>query len=110
MKPTIGRIVHYYQGDREAAAASCNMGLWTVDAQDEFVRDHGATCRVTNGQRFHPALIIHVFSDACVNLMVFFGDGTMELRLSSSLMPDELFQEGAHCQTSGWRWPLSAGR
>ena len=86
-KASIGRIVHYYQGDYEA--------------------DHGdpKSWSGTNGTRFHPAIITRVFTDECVNLIVFFDAKGQEVKTSMCLLPDEVFAEGMHCTNSGWRWP-----
>jgi hypothetical protein len=106
MKPTIGRMVHYYEGDLEAVDSSWphKAGLpW--DEKSKFVAEHGASAAGVNGSRYHPAIITQVWGDDCVNLTVFFGDGTISARSSSSRLPDEAFAEGLHCVNSGWRWP-----
>jgi hypothetical protein len=89
--PTIGRIVHYYQGDFEAPSnySDAQRHAWTG----------------TNGTRVHPAMITHVHTDSCVNLMVFWDAGTPAARTSMTVLPDEVFAEGMHCTNSGWRWP-----
>lgn len=85
-KASIGRIVHYYQGDYECTPPN-QLG------------------RGTNGTRWHPAMITHVHSDACVNLMVFWDAGTPTAKTSMTELPDAVFVEGMHCTNSGWRWP-----
>jgi len=87
MRPTIGRIVHYYEGDSEAGGR------------------HGSG---TNGTRFHPAVITRVWSDTCVNLTVFFDGAAIGNRTSTSELPDAVFAEDVHCTNSGWRWPARA--
>jgi hypothetical protein len=87
-KASIGRIVHYYQGDYEA------------DSYGSKERWPG-----TNGTRFHPAIITRVFTDDCVNLVVFIDGKGQEVRTSMTRLPDEVFAEGMHCTNSGWRWP-----
>ena len=84
MKPTIGRIVIYREGDR-------NFGI----------PDHPGR----NGSRDHPALITQVWSDTCVNLTVFHGDGFVEHRPSITIAPE--LPDGV-ADVSGndtWRWP-----
>lgn len=85
-KPTIGRIVHYYEGDHEA----------------------GSGGRGTNGHRDHAAIITAVWGDNCVNLTVFFDAKAPEPRTSACLLPDSVFADGVHCTNSGWRWPQRA--
>lgn len=91
--PSIGRIVHYYQGDNEAPAyfeeAGVTKKLWTG----------------TNGTRVHPAVITRVWSDTCVNLFVFLDAKGLEVRASATHLPNEVFAPGMHCENSGWRWP-----
>lgn len=90
-KAVIGRIVHYYQGDYEAPHHfnEVDKAAWTG----------------TNGTRFHPAIITHVWSDDCVNLQVFFDAQGVVVKTSMTRLPDEVFAEGLHCTNSGWRWP-----
>lgn len=85
---SIGRVVHYYQGDWEGP-----NGFQT------------AKWRGTNGTRYHPAMITHVHTDDCVNLMVFWDASTPTSKTSMTRLPDEVFAEGMHCTNSGWRWP-----
>lgn len=85
-KASIGRIVHYYQGDYECQPPN-------------------AQGRGTNGTRLHPAMITHVHTDQCVNLMVFWDGGGPTAKTSMTELPDEVFAEGMHCTNSGWRWP-----
>lgn len=85
-KASIGRIVHYYQGDYECDPPT-NQG------------------NGTNGTRYHPAMITRVWTDDCVNLHVFFDGDLSVARTSMSRLPDEVFTEGLHCTNSGWRWP-----
>ena len=87
--PSIGRIVHYYQGDWEAPQSMSEKSAW----------------RGTNGTRVHPAMITHVHTDSCVNLMVFWDGGKPDARTSMTVLPDEVFVPGMHCTNSGWRWP-----
>lgn len=87
-KATMGRIVHYYQGDWEAP-----------DGQQD------ASWRGTNGTRWHPAVITHVHTDTCVNLMVMWDAGTPSSKTSMTHLPDEVFADGMHCTNSCWRWP-----
>lgn len=90
-KATIGRIVHYYEGDWEAPKhySEAQQKGWSG----------------SNGTRIHPAMITRVWSDNCVNLQVFFDAGAPQQRTSMSLLPDEVFAEEMHCTNSGWRWP-----
>jgi hypothetical protein len=88
-KASIGRIVHYYQGDYEAPISYSDKSHWTG----------------TNGTRYHPAMITHVHTDDCVNLMIFWDAGTPGAKTSMTRLPDEVFAEGMHCTNSGWRWP-----
>jgi hypothetical protein len=87
MTPTLGRIVLYHEGDWEGPSG----------ASMEW--------RGTNGHREHPAIITGVWSDTCVNLMVFFDAKAPAVRTSMLLLPDSVFAEGVHCSNSGWRWP-----
>lgn len=87
-KPSIGRIVHYYQGDYEAPHGNMQDERWTG----------------TNGTRFHPAIITRVFTDDCVNLQVFFDAQAPGARSSVMRIPDEMLN-GMHIASSGWRWP-----
>lgn len=89
MKPSIGRIVHYYEGDHEAPQGFGSPEHWPG----------------TNGHRVHPAIITAVWSDSCVNLTVFLDAKVPEVRTSSCLLPDAVFAEGVHCTNSGWYWP-----
>lgn len=90
-KATVGRIVHYYQGDYEAGQAyhGADMSTWSG----------------TNGTRIHPAIITHVHTDDCVNLIVFLDATGQQVKTSMTRLPDEVFAEGMHCTNSGWRWP-----
>jgi len=89
-KASIGRIVHYYQGDYEMPKGMIGEGhSWSG----------------TNGTRFHPAMITRVWSDECVNLIVFMDAQGPIVRTSMTLLPDAVFAEGVHCTNSGWRWP-----
>lgn len=88
-KASIGRIVHYYQGDHEAPKG----------------RDQDANWTGTNGSRLHPAIITRVWSDTCVNLQVFFDATGPLVKTSMTMLPDEVFAPGVHCSNSGWRWP-----
>ena len=85
VKPTIGRIVIYYEGDGEQP------------------NGYGEKGRGTNGHRDHPAIINAVWSDTCVNLTVFFDAKAPEIRTSVCLLPE--FPEGVHCTNSGWYLP-----
>ena len=86
---TICRIVHYYQGDHEAPTGYSDNASWSG----------------TNGTRFHPAMITRVWTDDCVNLIVFFDATAPKVMCSMTRLPDEVFAEGMHCTNSGWRWP-----
>ena len=88
-KAAIGRIVHYYQGDAEAPRGNMQNADWKGE----------------NGTRFHPAVITRVWSDTCVNLIVFFDATGPAVRTSATLLPDEVFVPNVHCSNSGWRWP-----
>ena len=87
-KASVGRIVHYYQGDYEGPPGQ----------QDEHWRG-------SNGTRVHPAIITHVHTDTCVNLMVMWDAGVASSKTSMTMLPDEVFADGMHCTNSGWRWP-----
>lgn len=87
-KASIGRIVHYYEGDIEAPAGQI-----------------GSPWPGTNCTRVHPAMITRVWSDTCVNLLVFFDGTGVSVRTSMTHLPDEVFAENMHCTNSGWRWP-----
>ena len=101
-KPSLGRIVLYYEGDMELGAALRPMqGAETV----EDLMRRGRGLPGTNGHREHPAIITAVWSDTCVNLTVFFDCKSAERRSSASYLPDEVFADGLHCVNSGWRWP-----
>lgn len=86
-KATIGRIVHYYQGDYEAPANFPDNRAWSG----------------TNGTRWHPAMITHVHTNDCVNLMVFFDAGGAVPKTSMCRLPPEVF-DNKHCTNSGWIW------
>lgn len=92
-KASIGRIVHYYQGDWEAPPEYYK--------NDEARKYWGGT----NGTRFHPAIITRVFTDDCVNLHIFRDAEPSQIKTSQTRLPDEVFAEGMHCTNSGWRWP-----
>jgi len=92
-KASIGRIVHYYQGDWEAPPGYGSAEHWPG----------------TNGTRFHPAIITRVFTDDCVNLHIFFDAKPSEIKTSMTRLPDEVFTPGMHCTNSGWRWPERVG-
>jgi hypothetical protein len=89
---SIGRIVHYYQGDYDP-----DNYISAQDSKREW--------RGTNGTRWHPAIITHVHTDDCVNLIVFFDGKGQQVMTSMTRLPDEVFAEGMHCTNSGWRWP-----
>lgn len=95
-KPTLGRIVHYYEGDYEAPRTfgygDHNRHEW----------------RGTNGTRVHPAIITCVHANDCVNLHVFFDGAPTQPRTSMCRLPDEVFAEGMRCTNAGWRWPPRA--
>lgn len=106
MKPTIGRIVHYYEGDFEAVTSSMpHLVNSSWEELSAFVQEHGASAQGVNGSRYHPAIITQVWGDDCVNLTVFFGDGNVYPRSSAVRLPDEAFADGVHCVNSGWYWP-----
>jgi hypothetical protein len=106
MKATIGRIVHYYEGDFEAIDGSRFGKIdLTYEERSKLLLEHGAKAQGVNGSRWHPAIITQVWGDDCVNLTVFFGDGQIAARSSACRLPDELFANGVHCANSGWRWP-----
>lgn len=86
--PKIGDIVLYYQGDYEAPEGY----------------KKGATGPGTNGTRFHPAIITRVWTDDCVNLLVFLDAVSVVVRTNMVRLPDEVFAEGLDCTNSGWRW------
>src|ERR1700691_2272123 len=90
-KASIGRIVHYYQGDYEAPVG--------------YSDDQKAGWRGTNSTRNHPAIITCVHTDDCVNLIVFFDGTGSKVMTSMTRLPDEVFVPGMHCTNSGWRWP-----
>jgi hypothetical protein len=112
MKPTIGRIVHYYEGDFEAMDAQAGLVLSdpTWNGRQEFAAEFGPELRGTNGTRWHPAIITQVWNDTRVNLTVFWAGGSVGPKSSALLLPDEAFADGVHCANSGWRWPPAAGR
>ena len=88
-KPAIGRIVHFYQGDNFAPTSMANKELWGG----------------TNGTRIHPAMITRVFSDECVNLIIFL-DGTGSIfQTSIMLLPENALGNEQHFSNSGWKWP-----
>lgn len=89
-KASIGRIVHYYQGDYENPVAGSPKGAGWAG---------------TNGTRWHPAVITRVWTDDCVNLLVFLDGHGEIVRTSMCRLPDEVFAEDVHCANSGWRWP-----
>jgi hypothetical protein len=86
-KASVGRVVHYYEGDFEPVNRDSPHG------------------RGTNGTRIHPAIITQVYTDDCVNLIVFLDGTGPHVRTSMTRLPDEVFVEGMHCTNSGWRWP-----
>ena len=88
-KASIGRIVHYYEGDFDSPYSGMQNEHW----------------RGTNGTRFHPAIITRVHTDECVNLIVFLDGTGQAVKTSMCRLPDEVFAEGMHCTNSGWRWP-----
>lgn len=88
-KASIGRIVHYYQGDWEAEISGQQNRHWSG----------------TNGTRYHPAIVTHVHTDDCVNLIVFLDGTGQRVMTSMTRLPDEVFADGMHCTNSGWRWP-----
>jgi hypothetical protein len=88
-KASVGRIVHYYEGDFEDPKGYSDNAHW----------------QGTNGTRVHPAMITHVHTDTCVNLIVFLDGTGQSVRTSMTHLPDEVFVDGMHCTNSGWRWP-----
>ena len=105
-KPSIGRIVHYYQGDNEAAQAQFPRGAaQTWREWEDRIAEEGPTAKGTNGTRFHPAMITRVWSDDCVNLLVFLDAKGTEVKSSATRLPAEMFVDGIHCVNSGWIWP-----
>jgi hypothetical protein len=52
-----------------------------------------------------PAIITHVHTDDCVNLIIFLDGTGPQVRTSMTRLPDEVFVEGMHCTSTGWRWP-----
>ena len=88
-KASIGRIVHYYQGDYECPGGGGSSEHWAG----------------TNGTRSHPAIITRVWTDDCVNLIVFFDASGPVVKTSMTQLPDVVFADGMHCTNSGWRWP-----
>lgn len=90
---SVGRIVHYYEGDFEAPEIFHK-------GEGQAKEWHG-----TNGTRVHPAIITHVHTDTCVNLIVFLDGTGQSVRTSMTVLPDEVFVQGMHCTNSGWRWP-----
>jgi hypothetical protein len=87
MKPSIGRIVTYFVGDFE-------------------IDQYGMAPGGPNCHREHPAIITHVWSDHCVNLQVFFDDGTIGWRLSSCSLPELPEDVERNEANSGWHWPV----
>jgi hypothetical protein len=105
-KPSIGRIVHYYMGDFEAAEMGNYLtGIEGYEKRRAFVEENGKALTGQNGSRLHPAMITQVFSDTCVNLKIFFSAGPIENRSSCTLLPPEAFGKNKHCVNSGWVWP-----
>ena len=90
-KASIGRIVHYYQGDWEAPG--------------NYSDEQKSGWRGTNGTRWHPAIITCVHTDSCVNLMVMWDAGMPSAKTSMTELPPEVFAPSMHCTNSGWRWP-----
>lgn len=91
--PSVGRIVHYYQGDYE-----CPVGTFSGPPANQHWTG-------TNGTRTHPAIVTRVWSDGCVNLIVFYDAEGPTVKTSACYLPDEVFIDGVHCTNSGWRWP-----
>jgi hypothetical protein len=56
-----------------------------------------------NGSRFHPAIITRVWTDDCVNLVVFFdGEGP---GVRTSVLGWAILGKGVRNVCAGWRWP-----
>jgi len=90
-RASIGRIVHYYQGDCEAPAG--------------VKRSKIAEWPGTNGTRMHPAIITKVHTDTCVNLMIQWDAGKPSARTFVRLFETETFMLDELRSRSGWRWP-----
>lgn len=90
-KPSVGRIVHYIEGDHEGHT---HHGL-----PESAVGPHYAG---VNGTRMHPAIITRVWSDSCVNLIVFFDARGQAVRTSETRIDTPA---DTHNPNSGWRWP-----
>jgi hypothetical protein len=78
VKPSIGRIVHYYP---------CSMDT-------DLARWAGVECA---------ALIVAVWDDRCVNLTVFDRDGGQHGRPFSICYPED---QPAPVDTARWAWPV----
>lgn len=99
-KPSVGRIVHYHEGDFEEQS-------WGGDQEKVRIghrhsRPDSAAHGGSNGTRVHPAIITRVWSDTCVNLHVFFDAFPSEVRTSATRLDTP---EDTHNPNSGWRWP-----
>lgn len=77
MKPTVGRIVHFYSSQPADQANSAGNGPYA-------------------------AIITQVWSDTCVNLVVFGGDGSVKCFTS---VTDHLPEDVANMQGRAWQWP-----
>ena len=93
--PSIGRIVHYYQGDH--------------DPDNHFAEKNKSQWAGTNGTRVHPAMITRVWTNDCVNLLVNLDGKGPVVMCSMTHLPDEVFADDVHCANSGWRWPPHVG-
>ena len=55
-----------------------------------------------NGQDEHPAIVTRVWSDTCVNLVVFLDNVPIPLSRTSVVQNEDLTQGD---QLHAWRWP-----
>lgn len=80
IKPTIGRVVWYHPD------------LSDMQRFPNLMID-------TNGEQPHAAMIVHVWSDTCVNLVIYDKNGVPFNRTSVYLrQPDVPKPEYAHCE------------
>lgn len=90
-KPTVGRIVHFHQGDD--------------DPRNNYGVDQKPWWNGSGNTRNHAAIITAASSDGYVNLTVFFADGAIEPRMNVPLLPHSAFDRFGKCAQSGWSWP-----
>lgn len=89
LMPQVGWMVFYHESNADGPNGSKNASWWG-----------------TNGTRRHPAVITRVWTDECVNLMVFFDAKGGAVRSSVCKLPPDVLSKGLRCTSGGWTGPI----